>query len=80
METFKSMRGQFNSHLNSVNDPTKNNFAGCPGGIAFSKIFDRNRLLPEGGVGCVQGAEHLVQCVEEEPTDGAEAFMVALGK
>ena len=40
------MRGQLNSALRRIDDPTYNRFPGGPDGVAFEELFERCGFLP----------------------------------
>jgi len=59
-EAFDAMRGQSDSFVNRIDQPSKDDFDGVPGSVAFQQFFDGSRVLPEWRVFAVQRPKHLV--------------------
>jgi hypothetical protein len=78
LEALLTVSWELNRHLEGVNDPSKNELARCPAGIALLELLDRRWLLAVRSIRLLQGAEHCIQRMKEDASKILQLLSVAL--
>jgi len=75
------MGWEFQCASEGVNEPTKDNFAGGPGGISCPQLLDGDWLFPDVRIIlCIIGAEDQVIEVEKDPSEMVQSGSFTLGQ